>query len=99
MRTRMKNTPVHTPTAPADQLSANGGLFPTVWAPLWWQAQGLSFTATGYGRRIPTSRMIQLPGSPRWRRVYVCCYSNAGTAYVDGPRDLATGKRPWIVVS
>jgi D-tyrosyl-tRNA(Tyr) deacylase len=37
-------------------------------------------------------------GSPRWRRVYVCIFSNAGTAYVDGPRDPATGARPWIVI-
>ena len=91
--------PLRTPAAPGEQLSANGAPVPTMQAPLWWQARGLSFTASGYGRRIPTTRMLQLPGSPRWRRVYVCIYSNAGTAYVNGPRDPTTGKRPWIVVS
>ena len=48
-------------------------------------------TASGYGRRIPTSRMVQIPGSPRWRRVYCCCYSNAGTCYVTRGKD-------WIVI-
>lgn len=66
--------------------------------PLWWQAQGLQYTASGYGRRIPTQWVVQLPGSARWRRVYVCCYSNAGTAYVEGARG-ADGKRAWIVVT
>ena len=50
--------------------------------PLWWQLKGLSFTQSGYGRRIPTHHMVKLPGSPRWRRVYCCIYSNAGTCYV-----------------
>jgi len=67
--------------------------------PLWWQTRGLSYTASGYGRRIPTRHMVQIPGSPRWRRVYCCIYSNSGTCYVDGPRDPVTGKRPWIVIS
>jgi len=59
---------------------------------LWWQAQGLSYTASGYGRKIPTRHMVQLPGSPRWRRVYCCIVSNIGTCYV------AQGKN-WIVIS
>lgn len=80
-------------------LEANGQPVPTKLAPLWWQEKGLQYTASGYGRRIPTAYMVQIPGSPRWRRVYCCCFSNAGTCYVDGPRD-ATGKRgPWIVIS
>lgn len=91
--------PEHTPVTIGEELSVMGATVPTVSAPLGWQVRGLSFTSSGYGRRIPTSKMIQLPGSPRWRRVYVCIYSNAGTAYVDGSRDPATGKRPWIVVS
>lgn len=37
-------------------------------------------TASGYGGKIPTSHMIRYAG--RWRRVYVMCYSNSGTAYV-----------------
>jgi hypothetical protein len=49
-------------------------------APLWWQTQGLQFTASGYGSRIPTRTMVLWNG--RWRRVYVRIYSNAGTAYI-----------------
>jgi hypothetical protein len=60
-------------------------------APLWWHKQGLSFTASGYGRKIPTVHMVKLPGSPRWRRVYCCIYSNAGTCYVAQGKD-------WIVI-
>lgn len=55
-----------------------------------WQKLGLSFTASGYGRRIPTSRMIRLNG--RWRRVYCCIFSNSGTCYVEQGKD-------WIVVT
>lgn len=53
--------------------------------PLWHHTLGLQYTSSGYGRRIPSEWMVQLPGSPRWRRVYVCIYSNSGTAYVDVP--------------
>jgi len=61
-------------------------------APLWWHIAGRSYTASGYGRKIPTAHMVKLPGSKRWRRVYVCQYSNAGTAYVLQGRD-------WIVIT
>lgn len=47
-----------------------------------WQAAGLQYTRSGYGSRIPTSHMVKLPGSPRWRRVYCCIWSNSGTCYV-----------------
>ena len=39
------------------------------------------YSASGYGRKIPTRHMVQLRDK-RWRRVYVCQISNAGTAYV-----------------
>jgi len=48
------------------------------------------YSATGYGRKIPTQWRVQLTDKV-WRRVYVCCYSNSGTAYV-----LQAGK--WLVV-
>ena len=51
--------------------------------PLWWQERGLSFTASGYGARIPSRVMVRWAG--RWRRVYVACYGNAGTAYIGAP--------------
>jgi hypothetical protein len=48
------------------------------------------YSASGYGRKIPTNHMIQL-ADKRWRRVYLCQISNAGTAYV-----LERGE--WLVV-
>lgn len=48
--------------------------------PLWWQERGLSYTATGYGRKIPTRYMVQHGG--KWRRVYCCIFSNSGTLYI-----------------
>ena len=47
--------------------------------PLWHHIRGLSYTATGYGQRIPTEYMIQVNG--KWRRVYCAVYSNNGTLY------------------
>lgn len=60
-------------------------------APLWWHLKGLSFTRSGYGSRIPTRHMVKIPGSPRWRRVYCCIWSNSGTCYVERGKD-------WIVI-
>lgn len=48
--------------------------------PLWWQEAGLSYTASGYGSRIPTRYMVKLNG--RWRRVYCIVYSNSGTLFL-----------------
>mgnify|MGYP001591710178 CR=1 FL=1 len=59
--------------------------------PLWWHKQGLSYTHSGYGKKIPTTHMVQLPGSLRWRRVYCCIFSNIGTCYVPQGQD-------WIVI-
>ena len=60
-------------------------------SPLPHHKAGLSYTASGYGRKIPTIYMVQLPDSKRWRRVYACQYSNAGTCYVQSGKD-------WIVI-
>ena len=51
-------------------------------APMFHHMRGLSYTRTGYGKKIPTATMVRLPGDPRWRRVYCCVYSNIGTCYV-----------------
>lgn len=51
-------------------------------APLPFHDAGLSYTASGYGRRIPTRFMVHVSG--RWHRVYLCQFSNAGSAYI-GP--------------
>jgi hypothetical protein len=48
--------------------------------PLPWQERGLMYTATGYGRKIPTRYMVQSGG--KWRRVYCCIFSNIGTLYI-----------------
>ncbi len=59
---------------------------------LWWQKSGLSYTATGYGKKIPTVSMIKLPfGRKIWRRVYCCIFSNSGSCYV-----VYNGKPLWI---
>lgn len=60
--------------------SFNTTAVPSIDAPMAHHKRGLSFTATGYGRRIPTRTMVLFQG--RWRRVYVCQFSNSGTAYI-----------------
>ena len=52
-------------------------------APLWWHNKGLSYTASGYGARIPSTVMVKWAG--RWRRVYIACFGNSGTAYIGKP--------------
>jgi hypothetical protein len=47
---------------------------------LWWQERGFSFTATGYGSRIPTPHMVKFNG--RWRRVYCRIFSNIGALFI-----------------
>ena len=42
--------------------------------------RGLTWTATGYGAKIPTEHMVKYEG--RWRRVYCAQYSNSGRLYV-----------------
>jgi hypothetical protein len=48
--------------------------------PLPWQTMGLQYTATGYGKRIPTRYKVRFNG--KWRRVYCRIYSNIGTLYI-----------------
>lgn len=63
-----------------------GGPYQTIRAegvkksPLAMHLQGLSQTASGYGKKITTQWMLKYQG--RWRRVYCCCFSNSGTNYV-----------------
>ena len=45
-----------------------------------WQEQGLMYTRTGYGKKIPTTRQLFILG--RWRRVYCDIFSNSGVCYV-----------------
>lgn len=57
--------------------------------PLWFHTAGLQQTASGYGRKLTSPRMVKLPDG-RLRRVYVTQFSNAGTAWIvlDGVRRL-----------
>lgn len=55
--------------------------FTFVDAPLPWQERGLTQTASGYGKKLTSSRMVRLEDG-RVRRVYVTCYSNIGTAWI-----------------
>ncbi len=48
---------------------------------LWWQEQGLTKTATGYGTKIPTTKMVSF-NSSRFKRVYCDIYSNSGFCYI-----------------
>lgn len=48
--------------------------------PLPWQKLGLTYTASGYGKRIPTQHKVKFRG--KWRRVYCCIFSNIGTLYI-----------------
>lgn len=61
-------------------------------APLWWQEKGLSETASGYGNRLRTERMVLYRG--RWHRVYCTIWSNSGTCWI-----RVSGKDFAIVVS
>jgi len=63
--------------------------YETRYRPLEWQKRGLQQTASGYGSKLTSTREIKYEG--RWRRIYVCCYSNAGTAYIVKGKD-------WIVI-
>ena len=54
------------------------------------QKAGLQYTASGYGRKIPTSYKIR--DGKRWFRVYCCQYSNAGTCYY-----IKAGQ--WVIVN
>ncbi len=49
--------------------------------PLIWQRRGLQQTATGYGSKLTSSQCVKLPNG-KVRRVYITCYSNAGSAWI-----------------
>lgn len=69
MQTVMISHPAH----PSDFHAA-------IFAPLEWQRQGLQKTATGYGKKIPTTYMLDYQG--KRRRIYVDQYSNVGHTYI-----------------
>jgi hypothetical protein len=46
-----------------------------------WQKHKFSFTNSGYGAKIPTSKMLLVANV--WRRVYCTIYSNSGTCWIN----------------
>ncbi len=48
--------------------------------PLFHHLNNLSYTATGYGSKLPTRYMVRFDS--RWYRVYSVCFSNVSTEYV-----------------
>ena len=55
------------------------------YAPMPHHLAGLQWTASGYGRKLPSRwrvRYRHMDDSLRWHRVYVTLYSNAGTAWI-----------------
>ena len=42
---------------------------------------GLTYTASGYGKAIPTEYMVRTINQ-KWRRVYCTVYSNIGTCWI-----------------
>jgi hypothetical protein len=53
---------------------------PVKYAPMAHHLAGLTWTASGYGARIPMPYMVQVFG--KWRRVYCRIYSNIGTLFI-----------------
>ena len=45
--------------------------------PLWWHKLNLSQTASGYGKKLTTTKMIYFEN--KLRRIYCTIYSNSGT--------------------
>jgi len=62
---------------------------PHSYKPMPHHLRGQTWTATGYGYRIPTGWKVFYQG--RWRRVYCCIYGNSGTCYIG--KNLAEGIR------
>lgn len=53
---------------------------PLIDAPMAHHVRGLSYTRTGYGKRIPTRYKLAYNG--RLYRVYCCIFSNVGTCFI-----------------
>lgn len=49
--------------------------------PLWWHKQGLQQTSSGYGSKLISSCCVKLANG-KLRRIYITCYSNAGSAWI-----------------
>lgn len=67
--------------------TADNGLNYLVWPahqferPLAWQKAGLTWTRTGYGAKIATTKAVYIFG--RMYRIYCTIYSNVGTCWIN----------------
>ena len=52
----------------------------TIDAPMPHHLRGLSYTASGYGDKIPTTYKVKF--NNRWHRVYCRIFSNCGSLYI-----------------
>jgi hypothetical protein len=50
--------------------------------PLWYHNAGLMQTASGYGKKLVSSKMLRIQGEKVWRRIYVVCFSSSGSSYI-----------------
>ena len=66
---------------PAVNYVIDGFILAVIDAPLPRQKAGLSFTASGYGAAIPTSRIVKCADG-KTRRVYATCYGNAASVWI-----------------
>lgn len=57
------------------------GPYTVVDDPLPWQRAGRQQTASGYGRKLTTTRVVITPDGRR-HRVYLTIYSNSGTCWI-----------------
>ncbi len=57
-------------------------------SPLWWHDCGLNYTASGYGKQIPTPYKALY--QKRWYRVYCCIFANSGMLYIRSKGQLIT---------
>ena len=53
---------------------------PLAYVPMAHHKLGLTYTSTGYGKRIPSPYKVHVLG--RDRRLYTCIFANIGTSYV-----------------
>ena len=51
-----------------------------IFRPLPWQERGLMATSTGFGKKIPTRKMLKI--NNRLHRIYCCIFSNSGSCYI-----------------
>lgn len=73
------------PTQPTYRTTDPSNVLEVLYRPLWYHVAGLQQAASGYGSRLTTPVVVRYRhrnGRSYLHRVYVVCYSNAGTGYI-----------------